>query len=66
MEEFTGRPIHRGDDNIKINLTEIGYDWMDWVHLASGYKPVAASCIHSNKPSSYIKGGEFLDQLTDY
>jgi hypothetical protein len=26
---------------------------------------VAGCCEHGNEPSSFIKGGEFLDQLSD-
>jgi hypothetical protein len=29
-----GRPRHRWLDNIKIDLTEIGWDYMDWIDLA--------------------------------
>jgi hypothetical protein len=32
----------------------------------SGYGPATGSCEHGNEPSSSIKGGEFLDQLSDY
>jgi hypothetical protein len=28
-----GRPRHRWVDNIKIDLKEIGWDGMDWIHL---------------------------------
>jgi hypothetical protein len=31
----------------------------------SGYGPVMGCCEHRNKPSSYIKGGEFFDYLSD-
>jgi hypothetical protein len=31
----------------------------------SGQVPVAGSCEHCNESSDSIKGGEFLDQLTD-
>jgi len=27
---------------------------------------VAGSCEHGNEPSDYMKGGEFLDYLSDY
>jgi hypothetical protein len=27
-----GRPTHRWEDNINMDLIEIG--WMDWIHLA--------------------------------
>jgi hypothetical protein len=29
-----GRPIQRSVDNIKIDLSEIGWDDMDWIDLA--------------------------------
>jgi hypothetical protein len=29
-----GRPRRRWDDNIKIDLREIGFGDMDWIHLA--------------------------------
>jgi hypothetical protein len=28
-----GRPTHRREDNIKINLREIGWGSMDWIDL---------------------------------
>jgi hypothetical protein len=31
----------------------------------SGQNPVVGSCEHGNEPSSSIKGGEFLDELSD-
>jgi hypothetical protein len=29
-----GRPRHRYEDNIKMDIREIGWDRMDWIHLA--------------------------------
>jgi hypothetical protein len=29
-----GRRRHRWEDNIKMDLREIGWDGMDWIHLA--------------------------------
>jgi hypothetical protein len=29
-----GRPRHRWDDNIKMDLGEIGFGDVDWIHLA--------------------------------
>ena len=29
-----GRPRHRGDDNIKMDLQEVGCGGMDWIKLA--------------------------------
>jgi hypothetical protein len=29
-----GRPSHRWEDNIRIDRTEIGWEYVDWMHLA--------------------------------
>jgi len=29
-----GRPRHRWEDNIKMNLQEVGYGGIDWIDLA--------------------------------
>jgi hypothetical protein len=29
-----GRPGHRWRNNIKMNIKEIGWESMDWIHLA--------------------------------
>jgi hypothetical protein len=33
-EKPLGRPRRRREDNIKMDLTEIGCGCMDWIHLA--------------------------------
>jgi len=33
--------------------------------FGSGHGPVAGSCEHGNEPSDSIKGGEFIDYLSD-
>jgi hypothetical protein len=53
------RPRHRWKASIKMDLREIGWEYVDWIHLA---RPVAGSC----EPSCYIKGRKFLDSLSDY
>jgi hypothetical protein len=32
--ETLGRPRHRWEDNIKMNLREVGLGDVDWIHLA--------------------------------
>jgi hypothetical protein len=58
-----GRPRRRWEDNIKMDLREIGFGDMDWIHLAQD-RQVAGSCEHGNEPSGSIKCGEFLDYLS--
>jgi hypothetical protein len=31
-----GRPRHRREDNFKIDLREMGWSGMGWIHLAQG------------------------------
>jgi hypothetical protein len=59
-----GRPRRRWEDNIRMDLAEIGWEGVDWMRLAQ--EPVAGCCEHGNEPSGPIKGGEFLDYLSDY
>jgi hypothetical protein len=56
-----GRPRHRWEDNIKMNLREIGFGGCGLDSFGSGYRQVVGSCEHSNEPSGSIKCGEFLD-----
>ena len=55
-----GRTRHRWEDNIKMDLQEVGCEGMDWIKLAQD-RDVMATCECSNEPSGSIKCGEFLD-----
>jgi hypothetical protein len=35
-ERPLGRPRRRWEDNVKRDLREIGWNGMDWIHLAQG------------------------------
>ena len=48
---------NRWEDNIKMDLQEVGYGSMDWMELAQE----AGTCERGNEPSGSIKCGEFLD-----
>ena len=54
------RPRRRWEDNIKMDLTEVG-----WGHgldrFGSGQGQVAGYCECGNEPSGSIKCGEFLE-----
>jgi hypothetical protein len=63
-----GRPTHKWDDNIRKYLKDIGYDNMDWFHLAQKY-PVAGSCktvLDLGIPKGEKKSGKFLYYLSGY
>ena len=53
------RPSRRWEDNIKMDLQEVGCGGMDWIELAKGQ--VAGTCECGDEPSGSIKCGEFLD-----
>jgi len=54
-----GRPMHRWDYNIKMDLREVGWVGMDWIDLAQDRD--RCSYEGGNKLSGSIKCGEFLD-----
>ena len=58
-----GRPMRRWEDNIKMDLQEVGYRVMDWIELAQDRAVVAGTCNCGNEPLGSIKCGEFLDLL---
>jgi hypothetical protein len=56
-----GRTRRRWEDNIKMNLQEVGCGGMDWISMAQDRGQVADTCECGNEPSSSVKCGEFLD-----
>jgi hypothetical protein len=55
----SGRPRSRWEDNIRMDLREIGWEVVDWIHVTK--RPVADSCEHDNEPLGSVKGGKLLD-----
>jgi hypothetical protein len=55
-----GRPKHRWEDNIKMNLEAVGWgmDWIELAHDRDRWRAVVNAVL--NLPSS-IKCGEFLE-----
>jgi hypothetical protein len=51
---------HRWEDNIKMDLQEVGCWVMDWIKLAQD-RQVAGTCRCNIETLVYIKCGEFLD-----
>jgi hypothetical protein len=49
------RPRRRWEDNIKMDLREVGLGGMDWIGLAEDKRQVAGSCECSTEPSDSIK-----------
>jgi len=49
--------MHTGEDNIKMDFKEVGYDDVDWSHLVQDRD----QCEHDNEPLVSIKSREFLD-----
>jgi hypothetical protein len=60
MKRPLGRPRHRWEDNIRMDLMEIGWGGMDWIHLAQGreqWRALANIAINLWVPQ---KAGDFL------
>ena len=55
------RPRRRWEDNIKIDLQEVGRGCGDWMELAQYRLQVASACEYGNELSGSIKCGKFLD-----
>jgi hypothetical protein len=56
-----GRPGHRWEDNIRMDLREIGWEGVNWINLSQDRDPWQTSCEDGSKPLGSIKGGKFLD-----
>jgi hypothetical protein len=58
-----GRPRHRWEDNIKMDLQKVGCEDMDWIDLAHDRDSWRSILSGGNEPSGFIRCGEFLDWL---
>jgi hypothetical protein len=56
-----GRPRRRWEDNIKVDLQEVGCGGHKLDRADSGKGQVAGTCDCGNEPSVYIKCGEILN-----
>jgi hypothetical protein len=61
-----GRPRRRWVDNVKIDLGEVGWDFVDWVDLAQDRDQWRGSCEHGNEPSGSIKFWEVIELLHNW
>jgi hypothetical protein len=50
-----GRPRRRWEDNIKIDLGEIGIDGEKWIRLAQDRFQWRVFCEHSDEPSGSVR-----------
>ena len=55
------RPRRRWEDNIKMDLEEVGCGGMDWIDATQDRDRWWATCDSGNEPSGFIKCGEFID-----
>jgi hypothetical protein len=54
-----GKPRHRWEDNIMMDLQEVGREGVE--SSGSEQRPMSVSCPHGNESSGSIKDGEFLN-----
>jgi hypothetical protein len=59
-----GRPRRRWEDNIKMDLREIGIDGVNWIRLAQD-NVQWRTCENGNEPSVSIKKAGFFYKLSD-
>ena len=60
-KEPLGRSKHRWEDNIKMDLQEVGCGSVDWIELAQDRERWRVLATVGNEPTGSIKCGEFLD-----
>jgi len=60
------RTGHRWENNIRMDIREIGWKGVGWMYLAQDRNQWQTPVECSNEPSGFIKGGEFLYQPSDY
>jgi hypothetical protein len=53
-------------NNIKMGLTGIKWDRVDWIDMAQNRGPVEGSCDHATEPSVSIKSWEVLEWLHNW
>ena len=56
-----GRPTRRWEDNINMDLQEVGSGGTDWIELAQDRDRWPGTCEGGNEPSNSFKCEEFLD-----
>jgi hypothetical protein len=59
-----GKPRRRWEDNIKIDLREVGIDVANWIHLAQDRVQWWACVEHGVEPSGSIRK-DIFDRLSD-
>ena len=60
-DSLLGRPRSKWEDNIKMDLQEVGRGDMEWIELAQDRVQVVGPCECGNEFSYPIKCGEFHD-----
>jgi hypothetical protein len=60
-----GRPGRRWEDNIRMDLREMGWEGVDLYASGLGQGPVADCCEHGNETSGSIKGGGRIYRLAE-
>jgi hypothetical protein len=64
-ERVLGMLRYRGEDKIKINLKEVGYEGMNWIYLALHNQWRVVLNTAMNFPCS-VKDGELFEHLREY
>jgi hypothetical protein len=55
--------MHRWEDNVKLDLQEVGYGCMDRIELTQDRGKWRGTCESGNELTGSIKCGEFLNWL---
>jgi hypothetical protein len=69
-KSYGKRPLEkhrrRSEDDIKMDLTGVGWQGVDLIYLAQDMGQRCECCESINGPSGFIEYCEYLDQLRNY
>jgi hypothetical protein len=51
----------RRENNIRMDHREMGWNGVNWIHVAQDRDQFTGSCEHGNEPSGSINVEEFFD-----
>jgi hypothetical protein len=64
--ETHGKDRRRCEDNIKLNLKVMGYEYVKWTRMAQETEKWAGSFNHGNGTSGFVNGEDCLHWLSKF
>ena len=62
----SGRPRRRWEDNIKMDLREVGCDAGDWISISSRWGAIPDLCKSGNEPPNFLNANWYSRSIVAY